>query len=536
MEVWVNGSLQPLASHSGNSYRIVLSDTAGTGSAFNGNGSKAALFNGATLVGTYTLPQLVPGDGYLSFGAQPDNGYTLTRIDNLSISKVPLTSFTWAGGTGDWTDLNWLPGSVTGPTASGLTGVINAGTVTLGQTTLGSFAASATIGAGAMVELNTAADIALDSAVVFSGDGAISKSGAGTLTLSAANSFTGGTTVNVGTLKLVGSAFSTTARTYTVASGAVFNLDGNTSFAGGITTISGDGTLRISGGQFTAGADGRDLTLAMGGGGPGSAALIDIQSGAAMDNGGWQSVTWTDNKASLNVNGTFDVWDGQNVFVDALTGSGSVTIGNVTWSALNTTLSVGLNGGSGTFGGVISGTGSGDDTLNLTKQGSGTQTLSGANSYTGLTNIHAGTLVAANNTALGAGGHNGNTMTYIHDGATLAMQGGISLDEHFHVWGAGVGGLGAVRSISGNNTLSNSPGGGPGFNLRSNTTVGVDADTLTVSGFYDNDGGNFGITKVGAGTLTLKAACTYAGGTTVSAGTLLVDTTGTSRLRQPDRR
>ena len=104
MEVWVNGSLAPLASHSGNSYRIVLSDTAGTGSAFNGNGSKAALYNGATLVGTYTLPQLAPGDGYLSFGANPYNGScNITRIDNLSISRV-ITAFTWQGDTN--TDFN----------------------------------------------------------------------------------------------------------------------------------------------------------------------------------------------------------------------------------------------------------------------------------------------------------------------------------------------------------------------------------------------------------------------------------------------
>ena len=109
MEVWANGSQLPLASHSGNSYRIVLSDTAGTGSAFNGNGSMAALYNGATLVDTYPLPQLASGDGYLSFGANPYNGsVNYTRIDNLSISRV-ITAFTWQGDTSTdfMTPTNW---------------------------------------------------------------------------------------------------------------------------------------------------------------------------------------------------------------------------------------------------------------------------------------------------------------------------------------------------------------------------------------------------------------------------------------------
>ena len=89
LEIWIDGTQQPVASRSGNTFRIVLSNTAGTGSAFNGNGSKAALYNGTTLVGTYPLPQLATGDGYLSFAANPYNGsWNITRIDNLGIDLV----------------------------------------------------------------------------------------------------------------------------------------------------------------------------------------------------------------------------------------------------------------------------------------------------------------------------------------------------------------------------------------------------------------------------------------------------------------
>ncbi len=160
-------------------------------------------------------------------------------------------------------------------------------------------------------------------------------------------------------------------------------------------------------------------------------------------------------------------------------------------------------------------------TASVAKQGAGTVVLAGNNTFAGQTDIQAGTLLATSSTALGVGGHNGATMTFIQDGATLALQGGISLDEHFHVWGSGVGGLGAVRSISGNNALTNAPGGGAGYALRSNTTVGVDAGTLTMSGFYQASG-TWGLTKIGAGTLTLTAPNTYTGATLVSAGVVNV--------------
>jgi len=167
----------------------------------------------------------------------------------------------------------------------------------------------------------------------------------------------------------------------------------------------------------------------------------------------------------------------------------------------------------------------------INKAGSGTLVLSGANSFSGQVVINSGTVLATSSTALGAGGHNGTTMSFVGDGATLALQGGISLDEHFHVWGAGVAGAGAIRSISGNNALTNAPGGGAGYCLRSDTTVAVDADTLTVSGFYQ-DGGNYGLLKNGAGTLRLTQVSTYAGPTVVNQGKLHLDASGGSgRIR-----
>jgi autotransporter-associated beta strand protein len=98
IQIWINGVQHSIASRSSNNFRIVLSDADGTGSAFDGNGSKVALFQGANFMGNFILPKLSSGDGYITFGAQPNNGYTIMRIDNFNISRV-MTSFTWQGDT-----------------------------------------------------------------------------------------------------------------------------------------------------------------------------------------------------------------------------------------------------------------------------------------------------------------------------------------------------------------------------------------------------------------------------------------------------
>ena len=84
----------------------------------------------------------------------------------------------------------------------------------------------------------------------------------------------------------------------------------------------------------------------------------------------------------------------------------------------------------------------------ITKEGTGTLVLSGANGYNGVTEITAGTLVAANSSALGESGWSGDNMTWVRDGATLALQGGVSIPDHMHVFGTGVGGLGSARSAA----------------------------------------------------------------------------------------
>ena len=219
---------------------------------------------------------------------------------------------------------------------------------------------------------------------IISGAGSVTKSGIGTQILAGANTYTGLTRVSAGTLKLQGANMWKTARTYTIDSAAVLNLDGGVNFGTGTnatTTINGTGTLLLTNGLYTKGsATGANIAMALSVGG-----LIDIKGNASLYNGGWSMWNWTNNNASMNLEGALNTAE-TSVTIDALTGNG--TIIKTLAGAVN--LTVGVGNGTGTFSGTIS---NASGSIALVKTGSGTQTLSGANTYTGATSILSGNLV-----------------------------------------------------------------------------------------------------------------------------------------------
>jgi autotransporter-associated beta strand protein len=111
---------------------------------------------------------------------------------------------------------------------------------------------------------------------------------------------------------------------------------------------------------------------------------------------------WTNNKASLYVDATstFKLSSGTGVQIDALSGSGTVTVGLTTGTQ---TLAVGANNSSSTFSGVITSGTSGAGSLSLIKTGSGTVTLTGSNSFSSGTSVMGGTLLVSNGGTLGTG-------------------------------------------------------------------------------------------------------------------------------------
>ena len=94
----------------------------------------------------------------------------------------------------------------------------------------------------------------------------------------------------------------------------------------------------------------------------------------------------------MNVEGNLNTAE-TSVTIDALTGNGTITRTQGT-NAVN--LTVGVGNGTGTFSGTIS---NASGSIALVKNGSGTQTLTGANTYTGTTSIMSGNLVVVAVTA-----------------------------------------------------------------------------------------------------------------------------------------
>ena len=176
---------------------------------------------------------------------------------------------------------------------------------------------------------------------------------------------------------------------------------------------------------------------------------------------------------------TFELGGGTiQVFGSALATSVAATLVGGTTSTIDT------NGLGATWSGVLSGAGS------LAKAGDGTLTLSGANIYTGATTVAAGTLAAGAVNTL-------PNMTAV----TVQALGTLDLAGFNQSIGS-LAGAGAVTL--GSATL----------------TTGNDNTSTTFSGAISGAGG--ALDKVGTGTFILDGDNSYTGGTTVSAGALVI--------------
>lgn len=99
---------------------------------------------------------------------------------------------------------------------------------------------------------------------------------------------------------------------------------------------------------------------------------LTIDTGVRLRNGGWNKGVWTANLSKLEINGVLDLWDGQSVFGDALTGGGLIDIRSGTaWSGTKS-LFIGNLGGSGAFSGTIT-AGDASRNIQIIKKGTGQQ-------------------------------------------------------------------------------------------------------------------------------------------------------------------
>ncbi len=429
----------------------------GTGGGITKSGTGTLVFSA---INTYTSATLVSA-GTLKLGAAG----VISNSSALTVSS---------GATFDLNSYSETVGSIAG--AGTINNVSGAGTPTLtcgGDNTSTTF--SGTIA-------NTTGTLSL------------TKTGSGTLTCSGGNNITldGTVTTSAGTLKLVDCdalAKGSSTTTFSIAASATLELNANSqdiylgSTCTGGTIFSGTGTLQKTGAyNLFFGGQGAStylLYMNMTGG------TIDVQAGYII-NGGWQGTYWTNNKASLNIasGATFDIWNGNTVYVDALTGAGNVGIG---FNGGTISLQVGVNNGSGTFTGVIL---AGSSPIALTKLGTGTQTLSGVNTYTGSTTVSAGTL------KLGAAG-------VIPDASAVTVASGATLDMNSKNE--------TIGSLAGAGIVDNAAGGSS-----VTLTCGGDNTSTTFSGVIKNTSGTLAICKSGAGVYQQTGTNTYSGGTTIA--------------------
>ncbi len=153
----------------------------------------------------------------------------------------------------------------------------------------------------------------------------------------------------------------------------------------------------------------------------------------------------------------------------------------------------------------------------------GSLRLTGDNTFDGAIIVYADTkLIAASPTALGAA--YSWSSTAVTNGGTLALDsvGTYANLEPLTLYGAGCRsggvGVGALQNLAGDNTFNGS------ITLGADATVGVAAGSLTLGGEI---AGAYGLTKVGAGTLTLTSPNSYTGSTIISNGVLALSASGT---------
>ncbi|MEG2913897.1 MAG: autotransporter domain-containing protein, partial [Pseudomonas sp.] len=298
---------------------------------------------------------------------------------------------------------------------------------------------------------------------VVSGAGGLIKDGASNLTLNGVNTFTGGTTLNAGTLTL-GTAAALGSGALTVAGASTLDNSSPLVLANDVNVnanlaLAGNNNLTLGGvvaGAGTLSKNGlADLTLS---GNNTFSGTFDVLSGSLTTLSG----AALGNDATVNLGAGAALNLGASGSLASLTGSGTALIGT------GNTLSLGSNNVSSTFAGILSGDGG------LTKLGTGSLTLSGISDLTGDTNVNAGTLqvngsLASANVLVNNGGTLGGSGTLtsavtVADGGHLAGVTGSTLSVDSLVFGGNSsfdvglgtpvsGGGNALVNVGGNLTL-----------------------------------------------------------------------------------
>ena len=355
----------------------------------------------------------------------------------------------------------------------------------------------------------------------------------GAVEIHTANTFTGGTQMSAGALSL-GHALALGSGKVVLSGGSLdFNalavanavqvkgavaLLGGASYAGALELVSGSlsgdalnvaGDMQVKSGSISNALVGSGCVVKSGSG----SVLLSGESsysGGTRVSGGTLQLGSAQALGSGEVtitSGTLDAAD--HAFANALTVEGTVTLHAAEYGGVLTLKSGRINGSvlhlaqdatlqSGTVALQLSGT------AGVVKSGSGSVTLSAANSYAGDTLVQAGTLTLGHAAAAGTG-------IIVLQGGTLSMS-GKAVENSLLVQGSAT--VKGGSSFTGALTLQ-------AGSLKGETLQLV-ADAALLDGSVANVlKGSGGVQKLSSGSVTLSAANSYSGGTLVQAGTLV---------------
>ena len=201
---------------------------------------------------------------------------------------------------------------------------------------------------------------------------------------------------------------------------------------------------------------------------------LNLAGGTIDATAGDINVTDSGTKLTTNINDNFS-FGGTN---DLNLGTGAVTLGNATTGAAGTTrtITTNLTTKALTIGGVISNGANATPTTGLTKEGTGTLILGGANAYTGQTTVNDGTLLVNNATGSGLG--SGNAVVGIAGklGGTGSFSGSVTVNT------GGTLAPGASIQTLGSGTVSLNTGSTFAYEVDSGVALGVGADLQKVTG------------------------------------------------------
>jgi len=511
--------------------------------------------------------------GFPSALASAAIGFLLAASQSLYGQNYTTTSVTTAWNTSRWSTSSSGPftSAYTANSAvsftsgsyqfAGMGALINVGNVTVSNNVNVFFASPvstyATGGAVQTVDVGTGGvyDLNTQSVSTAAGTGFL-KTGAGVFALSAGgNNYTGGFTLNEGTVILrginaIGNGGALTLNGGVVAGSATRDLTGK--YGGGITVggnvqfgefstnvaiASDSGNLTFSN-NMSLGAATRTLTL-------GNRGIVTYGGVIANTSGGITFAAASGAEASASNNGRFDVTNLANTFTGNLTftgaevrfygdgslgnanndividggrftiasgsnislgGSRDIQIGN----AAGTSISVPGTSGTLTYNNAI--VNIGGKTGSWAKQGSGVLKLGGVSSYTGTTTIASGTI------QLTTGNDRLPTSTVLSFGAASNANLGTLDLGGFNQTVAGLSSIVGTNSGASTNLVTTSSG---------SSELSISVTTGSTHVFSDGSAANSGaitgpvrITKLGDGTQIFGGSNSYTGPTTLSAGTL----------------